>query len=493
MTACRNFIAKAAAWMAIVFGSIAMTACGRSATVDAGTPITAPSSPREALGPLRVSAANPRYFVDGTGREVLLVGSHTWGTLNDLGFSSPPPAFDFEAYLDFLERNGHNFARLWAAEQARWALAHDNDDFRVRPLPYLRSGPGNALDGLPRFDLTRFDPEYFERLRARVQAAARRGIYVSVMLFEGFSVVKAKGDSNRRNPWLGHPFHRANNVNGIDGDPNADDSGEETHTLALPAVTALQDAYVRNVVDAVNEFDNVLYEVSNESEQSSVAWQAHVIELIRDHQSRKPKQHPIGMTSIWPNGQNDDLYRSPADWISPNGDVATRTPSDGRKVVLVDTDHLCGICGDPAWVWKAVTSGENPIFMDPYGREPPPGMSVPWRMDDPLLVSVRANLGYARALSTRLDLAAMRPRPELASSRYCLATVSPDRAQLLVYLAGASSLELDLRDSAGSHQVTWLDLRNGYLMTGQAVLGGARVRLTSPISGDSVLYLHRGS
>jgi hypothetical protein len=46
-----------------------------------------------------------------------------------------------------------------------------------------RTGPGVALDGEPKFDLTQFDPEYFDRLRSRVSAALDCGIYVSIMLF----------------------------------------------------------------------------------------------------------------------------------------------------------------------------------------------------------------------------------------------------------------------------------------------------------------------
>ncbi|MBC7353783.1 MAG: hypothetical protein H5U08_15580, partial [Thermogutta sp.] len=41
--------------------------------------------PKPASGPLRVSARNPRYFCDASGREVLLVGSHTWNNLVDMG------------------------------------------------------------------------------------------------------------------------------------------------------------------------------------------------------------------------------------------------------------------------------------------------------------------------------------------------------------------------------------------------------------------------
>ena len=86
------------------------------------------------------------------------------------------------------------------------------------PVPWQRTGPGNALDGKPKFDLTKFNPEYFTRLRERVVAAGRRGMYVSVMLFEGDVLHYAS------KPWCwdGHPFNAANNINGINGDPDSD-------------------------------------------------------------------------------------------------------------------------------------------------------------------------------------------------------------------------------------------------------------------------------
>ncbi|GIX02540.1 MAG: hypothetical protein KatS3mg112_1477 [Thermogutta sp.] len=148
---------------------------------------------KPASGPLRVSARNPRYFCDASGREVLLVGSHTWNNLVDMGRSDPPEPFDFEAYLDFLERYGHNFIRLWTWDSTLWdtrANGRWGKDYihHVAPLPWARTGPGTALDGKPKFDLKQFNPAYFTRLRERVSMAGRRGIYVSVMLFEGWGL-----------------------------------------------------------------------------------------------------------------------------------------------------------------------------------------------------------------------------------------------------------------------------------------------------------------
>ena len=158
-----------------------------------------------------------------SGREVLLVGSHTWNSLVDMGRSDPPEAFDFDAYLDFLGRYGHNFIRLWAWDSTTWdtrANGRLGKDFihHAAPLPWLRTGPGMALDGKPKFDLKQFDPAYFDRLRQRVSAAGRRGIYVSVMLFEGWGMFHGNRRRGTKEEWAwrSHPFHPDNNSSGID-------------------------------------------------------------------------------------------------------------------------------------------------------------------------------------------------------------------------------------------------------------------------------------
>jgi len=43
-----------------------------------------------AAGPLKVHPQNPRYFTDGSGKAVLLAGSHTWPTIVDMGETDPP-------------------------------------------------------------------------------------------------------------------------------------------------------------------------------------------------------------------------------------------------------------------------------------------------------------------------------------------------------------------------------------------------------------------
>ena len=51
---------------------------------------------------------------------------------------------------------------------SRRASSPDEVSYRS-PQPFARTGPGDALDGKPKFDLTQLNDEYFDRLRQRVR------------------------------------------------------------------------------------------------------------------------------------------------------------------------------------------------------------------------------------------------------------------------------------------------------------------------------------
>jgi uncharacterized protein YjdB len=447
-----------------------------SVTVNAASPGT---------GSLRVSTRNPRYFENGAGQIVYLTGSHTWGNFQDNGTIDPPPLFDYTAYLDFLVARNHNFFRLWTWEEAKWT-AEIAADYWISPGPFLRTGPGVGLDGKPKFNLNQFEDAYFTRLRSRVQEAGNRGIYVMIMLFNGWSVA-TKGSHTLNDPWKGHPFNAANNVNGINGDTNGDGRGFEIQTLTDPAVTALEEAYVRRVIDAVSDLDNVLFEIANESDPSSKTWQYHMIDVIRNYEATKGKKHPVGMTPMWPGGGDGDLYASSADWISITGNLDDPDVATGSKVVIADTDHICGICGNVAWVWRSFTRGQNPILMDGYDGKAIGMGAADYNASDPVWQAIRKNLGYARTFANRMNLASARPRGDLASSGYCLAVVG---SEYLVFQPNGGRLRVNLTGTTGTRVVEWFNPANGQTYAPKSVTGGSSVYLTPPFSGAAVAYVH---
>ncbi|MBL8229461.1 MAG: cellulase family glycosylhydrolase [Bryobacterales bacterium] len=440
-----------------------------------------------ALGPLRVSASHPQWFADPSGRAVVLAGSHTWWSLQDNGLivrgatANPPKPFEYEAYLRFLQRHGHNFIRLWRWETTRWTDRFTGNEVKYcRPHPWRRTGPGNAADGEPKFDVTQLDPAYFERLRGRVKAAGDLGIYVSVMLFEGWEIQFSDA-------WKGHPFHAANNVNGVEGDLDGSGIALEWNTLQSGPegrrILQLQEAYVRKVVDAVNDLDNVMYEIANEAHGGSTAWQYHMIRFVKQYEAAKPKQHPVGMTFQHKGGTNAVLNESPADWISPNpGDQKENyrdNPCAGcsPKVVLTDTDHLWGHTGgDSIWVWKSFTRGLNPLLMEEMLPSPV------WQD------SARLAMGQVVRYGRRVNLAGMKPMAGLSATGYCLAAPG---SEYLVFQNNKGEFTVDLAKAAGRYQVEWLDVAHDRVLPGSLVEGGGSRTFTTPFPGPAVLYLKR--
>jgi hypothetical protein len=451
-------------------------------------------------GPLTVSSLNPRYFVDPNGKTRLLGGSHHWVNLIDTGTVSPPPVFDYDAYLAFLSTNHHNFFRLWAQGLPKMNYTIQNaGPWYQSPQPWLRTGPGNATDGLLKFDLSQINQAYFDRLRLRVQKANARGIYVSIMLFDGYHIQFDRRSDD------GYPLSGANNINGVD---DGGGTRSEDFSVIPGTVLAVEENYARKVIDTVNDLPNVLYEIANEAGSYSTGWQQHFIALVKTYEAGKPFQHPVGFTFQYSGGSDSALYASSADWVSP----AERFPSNdsSRHVLLNDTDHSYfwtamksdGAQLNRAFVWKNFTAGNSAKFMDPY--------LMPWSIGgnvrnnpggcgagpscttvDPAWNPIRQNIGYMLDYAnSKLDLAKMTPHGNLASTGNCLANAAPAGAEYLIYAPSSGSFTVNLSGTTRSLTVEWLNPSTGAVSSGGTVSGGLSAQtFTPPFSGDAVLYL----
>ena len=415
---------------------------------------------------LKADSRNPRYFSDTEGKLVYLTGSHTWHSLRDIGYTDPPEVFDYDGYLACLRKHNHNFFRLWARELTSHKFFDDPMRYAT-PFPWRRTGPGTASDGKPCFDLSKFDESYFERLRTRVVKAYEHDIYVAVMLFEGWALQFFRHEHD------GCPYTGGNNINGVD-----DGGGTGAETLEHPEVTKYQDALVRKVIDTVGDLDNVLWEISNEAGGHSIDWQYHMIRLIREFEAGRGKQHPIGMTFPWKGGDNEMLFRSEADWISPGNEV-TDGQIDGRKVIIFDTDHTDWHERNPQWVWEAFFRGMNPIVMDHWNFWSQGGI-------EPSFNSIREAMGHTRLIAERVDLRAMTPQPELSTSGYCLANRG---SEYLAYLPNRTSATIDLSAAQETLAVEWMDTGTGCIKAADSIPGGKNVTLSAPFGGPSVVHI----
>lgn len=129
----------------------------------------------------------------------------------------------------------------------------------------------------------------------------------------------------------------------VDPPPVADSSARSADGSSA-RVQAVQEAYIRKVLDTAHDLPNVLYDVANESSDDnaesvqfpdgssiptpvgdSTQWQSWVIDFVKQYEQQQGYDvHPIGMTMQYPvpdqSRVNEPLFNGPADWISPGFD-----------------------------------------------------------------------------------------------------------------------------------------------------------------------------
>ena len=162
-------------------------------------PLVARHSP-----PVRIHPDNPKLFEFRGKPLVLVTATEHYGAVMNRPFR-------FERYLPDAAEKGITLTRLFTL--FRELQTPINPYSTCKPespdyvAPYLRTGPGRALDGELKFDLDSPNPEFFDRLHRFVGLAAECGIVVEVVLFS---------NTYTEAVWALNPLHAQNNVNGLE-------------------------------------------------------------------------------------------------------------------------------------------------------------------------------------------------------------------------------------------------------------------------------------
>jgi hypothetical protein len=235
-----------------------------------------------AASPLSLHPDNPHYFLF-RGRPAILIGSgEHYGAVLNLDF-------DYLSYLHELRSKGLNHTRTFSGTYREVPSSFGITGNTLAPgpnrylAPWARSATPGYFDGGNKFDLDRWDERYFRRLRDFVAEAGRRGIVVEINLFCPLYDEEL---------WQANPMNAGNNVNGVGQCPR-----DEVYTLKYPDLTAAQKAVAKRIVEALNQFDNVYYELCNEAWIGGVtlAWQNEIVAAIRETESSLPRRHLIAL------------------------------------------------------------------------------------------------------------------------------------------------------------------------------------------------------
>jgi len=248
-----------------------------------------------AAEPIRLHPDNPHYFLWRGQPTVLITSAEHYGALLNLDF-------DYAKYLDTLARDGLNLTRVFSGAYCEDPTAFKITNNTLAPLPgkliapWARSDAPGYANGGNKFDLTKWDAAYFQRLKALVAQASRRGIVVEFTLFCPFY---------REEMWLRSPMNAANNVNGVGTVARG-----EVYTLDRHGgLLAVQEAMVRKIVSELRDADNVMWEVCNEpytGKPRLVApeWEQHMAAVVAEaERSLGPGHWPHLITQNIANGK----------------------------------------------------------------------------------------------------------------------------------------------------------------------------------------------
>lgn len=198
--------------------------------------------------PIRVHPHNPKLF-EYRGRPlVLLTATEHYGAV----MNRP---FQFERYLADMAARGLTLTCLFVL--FRELQSNINPYSTCKPetpdyiAPYLRTGPGRALDLELKYDLDQPNPEYFDRLHLLLGAGRRSRRHRRAW----------RRCSNTYAPtiWELNPLHSRNNINGLE-----DCAWPDYLSQRHPQRFARQAAHVRKLVTETNRYENVIYEICNE-------------------------------------------------------------------------------------------------------------------------------------------------------------------------------------------------------------------------------------
>jgi len=291
-------------------------------------------SGKSSWGPVRKHPDNPHYFSYKGKPLVTITTDEMYGAVINLDF-------DYIPFLDRLHEYGMNLTRVYPGAFVDIKDQEvKNDPLGPAPgrylLPWGKSTvPGaNPNLGVYKYDLESWDPDYFKRLKDFVYQASLRDIIVEIAFFNGMYTDR----------WGAQPLYQTNNIQGV-----GTCEFQQYSTLVDKALVDVQLKYVKKVASELMEFDNIIYDISDEPEmqhQNSWPWNSVMLDglISVDHY-----RHLYGETahSATPDFTKDRrISWLPTEYISPMEQTLDSNYADDKPIIDVESALY------PSWYGK---------------------------------------------------------------------------------------------------------------------------------------------
>jgi hypothetical protein len=437
--------------------------------------------------PLQLHPENPHYFMY-EGKAIVLVGSgEHYGAVLNLDF-------DYDVYLQAMEKDGQNLTRLFTGSYVEkpgaFGIKHNTlapAENRFQP-PWARSEVPGYAHGGNKFDLDRWNPDYFTRLKDFIRKAENRGIFVEVVLFSSIYT-----DDN----WSLNTFHPKNNINGIELSNRKD-----CNTLNNGKILSYQEKMVKKIVRELNDFDNIYFEIQNEpwpdnpdpagvilehllddelpnpwqndvvlGSKTSLEWQAKIAEFIVDEEKTLTSKHLIA--------QNYCNFMCPLKEVGKNISILNFHYAVPQSVDInlgwnrpigFDESGFAGPGPDVyrRQAWRFILSGGAvfngldysfcPGFENGTGELSGPGGGG---------TELRQNLAVLRQFTERFDLPKMRPDKTafIHHPGLFVYLLSQPGEQYAGYLEGLQPGVLTMNLLEGNYVLRWICVKSGLVLS----------------------------
>jgi hypothetical protein len=494
----------------LVVAALAMTLALGLGSTGWPRPAAASGQAGSAAGStVRLHPKNPHYFLF-RGKAVALVtsGEHYGAVLNG--------DFDYGKYLAALAAERLNFTRIFGGsyvEVPGKSFGILRNDLAPGPgryiAPWARSEVAGYAGGGNKFDLERWDAEYFRRLQDFLTGAGERGIVVEISLFSSHY-----GELQ----WNLSALNPANNVN-MSGGGTTD--YKKVQTLDNGSALAYQERYTRKLVREANGFDNVIFEIQNEpwadrpaavgaigqvnpmlqgaardrfpntaelADALSLAWQAKVAEWITSEEAGLPNKHLIA--------QNISNFRYPIRKLLPGASIANFHYADADaaawnygldKAISCDETGFMGrddgLYRREAWNFMLAGGGifDGLDYSFSVGHED--GTDTEANGPGGGSAALRQELSVLTSFLQSFDLAEMHPDARVV--RHSTGTVArvlsnPGR-EYAMYFDGDGPTEVTLDLPEGRYAAEWVNVRTGRVEHAEEIRAGRGVVVaTSP-------------
>lgn len=300
---------------------------------------------------VKVCPANPHYFFYKGKPLVLITSDHHYGAIIDMDF-------DYVKYLDYLADNSLNLTRIYPGgmfEPPDKYLAGNPLGPRAgrQLLPWAKSdqpgaNPLLAESGKPsfRYDLDKWNPAYFARLRAFVELAGKKDIIVEIPFFNGMYA----------DCWPLMAMYHSNNIQNI-GHYEMKDCGLYTTTNSQnQEIIKYQKAYIRKIVTELNGYDNLIFDICDEPSLQGlpdgsiivhpdsiiISWINAMKDAFVQAEESLPKKHLLGQTvqNLSPDLSDKQWCMwLPAEYVAPAEKALKLDYSRNKPIVDVETNY----------------------------------------------------------------------------------------------------------------------------------------------------------